>query len=84
MNKHVQLSGMHTVICRRQRCDKLTKCLQTTGIINWVLKPLEVQKQTRLRIHNTSAIPTPLYGSKTWTLKEQDKSRITAADDFFW
>jgi hypothetical protein len=29
------------------------------------------------------AMPIPLYGSKTWTLKEQDTSRITAADEIF-
>jgi hypothetical protein len=60
--------------------SKLSKFFQITGIINQVLKPCEVQKQTRLKIYNTLALPTLLYGSETWTLREQDKSRITAAE----
>jgi hypothetical protein len=60
--------------------SKLSKFLQITGIINEVLKPYKVQKQTRLNIYNTLAVPTLLYGSETWTLREQDKSRITAAE----
>jgi hypothetical protein len=60
--------------------SKLSKFLQITGIINHVLKPSKVQKQTSLKIYNTLALPTLLYGSETWTLREQDKSRITAAE----
>jgi hypothetical protein len=48
--------------------------------INKVLKPSKVQRQIRLRIYITLAIPILLYGSEAWTLKEQDKSRITAAE----
>jgi hypothetical protein len=59
---------------------KLSKFLQITGIINQVLKPSKVQKQTTLKIYNTLGLPTLLYGSETWTLLEQDKSRITAAE----
>jgi hypothetical protein len=60
--------------------NKLTKFLKITGIINQVLKPSKVQKQTRLRTYNTLAIPTLLYISEAWTLKEQDKARIIAAE----
>jgi hypothetical protein len=60
--------------------NKLPKFLQIIGIINQVLKPSKVQKQTRLRIYNTLAITTLLHSSETWTLKELDKSRITAAE----
>jgi hypothetical protein len=45
-----------------------------------VLKPSNVHKQTRLWVYNTTAISTLLYGSETWTLKEKDKARITAAE----
>jgi hypothetical protein len=55
-----------------------TKFLQITGIVNQVLKPSKLQKQTRLRIYSTLSIPTLLYGSETWTLMEQDKAIITA------
>jgi hypothetical protein len=60
--------------------NKLSKFLQTTGIINQVLKHSNVHKQTTLLIHYTLAIPTLLYDSETWTLNEQDKSSITAAE----
>jgi hypothetical protein len=59
---------------------KLSKFLQVTGIINQVLKPSKVQKQTRLRIQNSLAVPTLLHGSETWTLMKQDKARIAAAE----
>jgi hypothetical protein len=59
---------------------KLSKFLQITEIINHILKPSKVQKQTRSRIYNPLAIPTLLYGSKMWTLKEQDNARIMEAD----
>jgi hypothetical protein len=53
-------------------------------IIRNVVKPSKVQKQTRLWILNTSAIPTLLYDSETLTLKEQDKCRITAVEINFF
>jgi hypothetical protein len=59
---------------------EVSKFLQITEITNKVLKPSEVQRQTRLRIYNTAAIPILLYGSEAWALKEQDKSRVTAAE----
>jgi hypothetical protein len=59
---------------------KVSKFLQITGIISQVLKPSKVQRQTRLRIYITLAVPILLNGSEAWTLKEQDKSRITAAE----
>jgi hypothetical protein len=46
---------------------------------NQVLKPSNVQKQTTLGIYNSIAIPNVLCGCKSWTLKVQDKSRMTAA-----
>jgi len=41
---------------------KLSIFLQITGIISRTLKSSHVQKQTRLAIYNTSALPTVLYG----------------------
>lgn len=38
----------------------------------------KVQKLTRLQRYNTLMLPTLLYGTNTWTLKDQQKSRITA------
>jgi hypothetical protein len=59
---------------------KLSKFLQITGIMSQALKPYNVQKQIRSQICNTLAIPTLLDGSGNWTLKEKDKSRISAAE----
>jgi hypothetical protein len=33
-----------------------------------------------LSLYNTLALPVLLYGSKTWTVKARDASRITAAE----
>jgi hypothetical protein len=40
----------------------------------------KVQKQTRLQRYNTLTVPTLLYGSTSWTLKDQQKSKITAEE----
>ena len=44
----------------------------------------EVQKLTRLQRYNTLTLFTLLYGIKTWTLKDQQKSRITAEEMKFF
>jgi hypothetical protein len=55
-----------------------------TGILSQVLTSSKAQKQTRFQIYNTLAIPTLVYSSETWTLKEQGKARIMAAEKKFW
>jgi hypothetical protein len=60
--------------------NKMTKFLKITGIINNTFKPNKVQKGTRIKMYTTLALPLLLYGSKTWTLKSKDKSRLTAAE----
>jgi len=40
----------------------------------------KVQKLTRLQRYNTLTLSTLLYGSKTWTPEDQQKSRITAQE----
>jgi len=37
-------------------------------------------KKTRIKLHNTLALPVLLYGSETWTIKVSDARRITAAE----
>ena len=37
-------------------------------------------KKTRIKLHNTLALPVLLYGSETWTVKARDVRRITAAE----
>ena len=37
-------------------------------------------KKTRIKLHNTLALPVLLYGSETWTVKASDARRITAAE----
>jgi hypothetical protein len=44
------------------------------------LPKTKVQKQTRMQIYNTLTLPTLLYGGKNWTMKANDKTRITAAE----
>jgi hypothetical protein len=49
-------------------------------MINRTLKPSQVQKHTRLKISNISALPTLLYGCDTWAIRKHDKSRITSVE----
>jgi len=37
-------------------------------------------KKTRIKLHNTLALPVLLCGSETWTVKASDGRRITAAE----
>jgi hypothetical protein len=39
-----------------------------------------VQHKKHLRIYNTLALPTPLYGSKNWTIEARNARRITSAE----
>jgi hypothetical protein len=54
--------------------------LKITGILNNVFRPLKALKKTRIKLHNTLALPVLLYGSETWTVKARDARRITAAE----
>jgi hypothetical protein len=60
--------------------NKISKFLQVTSTINNVLKPNQVQKSSRMKMYNTLAISTLIYGSKIWTLTQQDKSRLKASE----
>jgi hypothetical protein len=59
---------------------KISKFLKITGLINTIFKQSKVQKQTRMQIYNTLALTTLLYGSENWTMKANDRTRITAAE----
>ena len=51
---------------------KISQFMQITGIIkkNFKTKPSQVQKHTRLKIYNSLALPTVLYGREIWTIRE--------------
>jgi len=49
-------------------------------LYNSVLKTQETLKKTRIKLHNTLALPVLLYGSETWNVKASDARRITAAE----
>ena len=40
----------------------------------------KITKKTRIKLHNTLALPVLLYGSETWTIKASDARRIKAAE----
>jgi len=46
----------------------------------YVLPTIKALKKTRLKLHNTLALPVLLYGSETGTVKASDARRITAAE----
>jgi hypothetical protein len=53
--------------------SKITIFLQILGILSNTLKPNLVQKSTRLKLYKTLALPTLLYDSEIWKIKERDK-----------
>jgi hypothetical protein len=56
------------------------KYLKITGIISNVFKPKKTLMKTRIKLNNTLALPTLLYGSEDWTIKARDSTRITAVE----
>jgi hypothetical protein len=60
--------------------DKITKFLKILGLLNNVLKPNQVLKTTKLKVYNTLAVPALIYGSEIWTLRKQDKTRLTTSE----
>jgi hypothetical protein len=54
--------------------------LRTTSIINNVFRPKETLQKTIIKLYNTLAVQTLLYGSENWTIKARDARRITAAE----
>jgi len=60
--------------------NRLHNYLKITGIINNVFRPQKTLKETRIKLHNTLALPVLLYGSETWTVKARGARRITAAE----
>jgi hypothetical protein len=60
--------------------NKLHNYLKITGILNNVFGPQKTLKKTRMKLHNTLALPVLLYGSETWTIKGRDVRRKTAAE----
>lgn len=59
---------------------KINKFLQILGLLNHTLKPSLVQKHSRIKLYKTLALPTLLYGSEIWVLKQRDISRLRAAE----
>ena len=61
--------------------NKLHNYLKITGILNNVFRPQKkTLKKTRIKLYNTLALPLPLYGSETQTIKTREARRITAAE----
>jgi hypothetical protein len=58
--------------------NKLNNYSKIAGIINNMFRPQKALKKTRLKLYNTLALLTLLYGSENWTIKARDARRITA------
>jgi hypothetical protein len=52
--------------------SKITNFLQILWLLNNTLKPNLVQRSTTLKLYKTLALPTRLYGSEIWTIKQCD------------
>ena len=59
--------------------SKLNNYLQITGIINNTFRAQKTLKKTRIKLHNTLALPA-LYTVVTIGRLQQDTKRITAAE----
>jgi hypothetical protein len=42
-----------------------------------VFRPKKTLKETRIKLYNTLALPTVLYGNENWIIKARDTRRIT-------
>jgi hypothetical protein len=60
--------------------NKLHNCVKITDIINDVFRPKKTLKKTRIRLHNTPALPTLLYDSENQTIKPRDATRMSAPE----
>ena len=58
--------------------NELNNYLKITGITNNMFRPQKTLKKTRIKLHNTLALPVSLYPSENWTIKPRD-TRGTAA-----
>jgi hypothetical protein len=60
--------------------NKSTKFIKNVDTINVVMKPLLVQKHTRIKIYKLLARPVLAYGCEAWAVRKSDEARITAAE----
>jgi hypothetical protein len=75
---------MH-IICRRKSSDKEIIKITDNGNHKLNSKTFKSPEAKLLKINNTLAITIILYGSENLKLKEEQKSRITAAEiNFFY
>jgi hypothetical protein len=59
---------------------KLHNYLKTTGVCNNKLRQHKSLKKTRIKLHNTLALPALLYSSENRTIRARDGRRITVAE----
>jgi hypothetical protein len=45
-----------------------------------VFRPNKFLKKTRIKLYNTLALPTLLYGSENWTIEARHATKIAAAE----
>jgi hypothetical protein len=46
----------------------------------WYTDIIYKNEETNLKFYKIMAVPVPLYGSETWTLRQRDWNRIQAAE----
>jgi len=75
--------GYHIAEYKSDLEDKL----QTYNKINGAIRRhfgKQMNKETKLRIHNITAKVALKFGSKTWVLKKRKEQRLEAAQIKFW
>jgi hypothetical protein len=53
--------------------SKISKFVETIGVISRAFKPSLVQPHTKLKIYRTLARPVPTYGSEAWTISQMKR-----------
>jgi hypothetical protein len=60
--------------------SEVSTFLIVLGILNSVLKPNLVHRQSQMNVYNVLAIPSLLCGYEIWTLKQRDIRRLKTAE----
>jgi hypothetical protein len=58
--------------------SKILNYNRAMDIINRIFKSSLIQKQTRIEVYKTLARPILTYVSEAWTIRKNDRTRITA------
>jgi len=71
LNNYLKITGV---------INNMNNYLKIKGIINNMFRPQKTLKSLGMKLYNTLAIPTLIYGSESRTTTARDTRRMTAAE----